>query len=699
MTGRVHTPAIGAPVARIDGLAKVTGSARYAFEHRLERPAYAHLIQATVARGTVAAIDVTAAQALDGVLFVLTHNNARRLASRHDPELWVLQSSQVWYRGQVIGVVVAESIEIARQASRLVSVEYLAEPHEVRLRVGSADLYKPETVNPALVTDTADGDVDAALAAAPVTIDQTYTTPAEYHNPIEPHTTVAIWSATGDAGQLTLYDSNQGASRIQAELAAVFGLDPGRVTVISPFVGGAFGSKSRPKAHQVVAGLAARQAAGRPVKLALTRRQMFAGAGYRTPTIQRIQLGAHRDGTLTAIAHDAIAQTARFKEFAEQTALATRTMYAAPHRRTTHRLAALDVAVPTVMRAPGESPGMFALESAMDELAAACGIDPVELRLRNEPELDPETGLPYSTRNLAACLREGMRRFGWQPRGPAAGTRLADGWLTGTGVAAATYPVYPRPGGSRAVIRALADGRYRVEIGAADIGTGAWTVLTQIAADALQAPFAMVELHLGDSTLPAATPAVGAMGTSNWGSAIIAAARAFRAQHGHQPAPGDEATATDPENPSAGKVAMHAFGAQFAEVRVHADTREIRVPRLLGVFAIGRVINPRTARSQLIGAMTMGLSMALHEQGITDPRFGHIINGDLAGYHIAACADAQDIEATWIDEHDPHYNAMGAKGAGEIGIVGVAAAIANAVHHATGIRIRELPITLDKLLP
>jgi xanthine dehydrogenase YagR molybdenum-binding subunit len=237
-----------------------------------------------------------------------------------------------------------------------------------------------------------------------------------------------------------------------------------------------------------------------------------------------------------------------------------------------------------------------------------------------------------------------------------------------------------------------------VEIGAADIGTGAWTVLTQIAADALEVPFSMVELQLGDSRLPAATPAVGAMGTSNWGSAIIAAARAFRAQHGHQAAPGDEATAADPANPSAGKVAMHAFGAQFAEVRVHADTREIRVRRLLGVFAIGRVINPRTARSQLIGAMTMGLSMALHEEGVTDPRFGHIVNGDLAGYHVAACADAQDIEATWIDEHDPHYNPMGAKGAGEIGIVGVAAAIANAVYHATGIRIRDLPITPDKLL-
>ena len=593
----VETHAIGASVPRIDGPAKVTGSAPYAFEHRLDRPAYAHLLQATVARGWVTAIDVTAAQALDGVLFVLTHEDMPRLASDHDRELWVLQSGQVWYRGQVIGVAVADSIEIAREAARLVTVQYQAEPHEVRLRADSQDLYKPQTVNPALVTDTAEGDVAAALAAAPVRIDATYTTPAEYHNPIEPHTTVAVWTGAGESGHLTLYDSNQGASRIAEQLAQVLGLAVGQVTVISPFVGGAFGSKSRAKAHQVVAALAARQAAGRPVKLALTRRQMFAGAGYRTPTIQRVQLGAQTDGTLIAVAHDAISQTARFKEFAEQTALGTRTMYAAPHRRTTHRLAALDVAVPTVMRAPGEAPGMFALESAMDELAAACGVDPVELRLRNEPELDPETGLPYSTRNLAACLREGMRRFGWQHRDPAPGRRLAGGWLGGTGAATGTYPVYPRPGGSRACVRALAGGRYRVEIAAADIGTGAWTVLTQIAADALEVPFTMVELQLGDSRLPAAAPAVGAMGTSNWGSAVIAAARAFRAQHGHQPAPGDQATAADPANRSAGQVAMHAFSAQFAEVRVHADTREIRVSRLLGVFAIGRVINPRTARS------------------------------------------------------------------------------------------------------
>ena len=399
----VETHAIGASVPRIDGPAKVTGSAPYAFEHRLDRPAYAHLLQATVARGWVTAIGVTAAQALDGVLFVLTHQNAPRLSSDRDRELWVLQSGQVWYRGQVIGVVVADSPEIAREAARLVTVEYQAEPHEVRLRADSQYLYKPQTVNPALVTDTAEGDVEAALAVAPVRIDATYTTPAEYHNPIEPHTTVAVWTGAGEAGQLTLYDSNQGASRIAGQLAQVLGLEAGQVTVISPFVGGAFGSKSRAKAHQVVAALAARQAAGRPVKLALTRRQMFAGAGYRTPTIQRVQLGAQTDGTLIAVAHDAISQTARFKEFAEQTALGTRTMYAAPHRRTTHRLAALDVAVPTVMRAPGEAPGMFALESAMDELAAACGVDPVELRLRNEPELDPETGRPAARRAASAA--------------------------------------------------------------------------------------------------------------------------------------------------------------------------------------------------------------------------------------------------------------------------------------------------------
>jgi len=377
-------------------------------------------------------------------------------------------------------------------------------------------------------------------------------------------------------------------------------------------------------------------------------------------------------------------------------------MYAAPNRRTTHRLAALDVPVPSIMRAPGEAPGMFALESAMDEMAIACGLDPIEFRVRNEPTIDPESGLPFSSRNLVTCLREGARRFGWELRDPTPRARRDRGWLVGTGVAASTYPVIRLPG-SAATIRVGPDERYAVLIGAADIGTGTWTALAQIAADALDVPMANVDLRIGDSALPRASVAGGSSGITSWGSAIVEAARRLRArlesEHGGTvPSGGLEVTAEMPENPYVGKFEMHSFGAQFAEVRVNEYTGEVRVPRLLGVFAVGQVINPKTARSQLLGAMTWGLSMALHEESVLDPRFGHVVNHDFAEYHISTNADVGSIEVGWVDEEDPYVNPMGSKGMGEVGIVGTPAAIANAVYHATGIRVRDLPITVDKLL-
>ena len=693
MSELVETRAIGRGLERLDGPEKVTGTARYAYEHPLAEPLYLFPVQATIARGRITAIDTAAAQALDMVVAVLTHQNAPRLASDEDKELWVLQSDEIAYRGQFVGAVIAETSEIARHAAGLVRVEYDEQPHDVELSADRDDLYAPELLQGVFETDTAEGDIEAALASAAVTLDETYTTPMEHNNPMEPHTTIAIWTDDG----LTLYDSTQGVQWMRPAVAQVFGLDEERVRVIYPHVGGGFGSKIMPHAHHILVGLAAQMTAGRPVKFALTRQQMFFLVGYRTPTIQRVRLGADADGRLSAIAHDVVEQTSKIKEYAEQTAAPTRTMYAAPNRRTTHRLAALDVPVPTWMRAPGECQGMFGLEVAMDELAIECGLDPIELRLRNEPDIDPETGLPYSTRNLIACLREGARRFDWEHRDPTPGARREDGWLIGMGVASSTMPFYRLPG-STATIRAIAGERYRVEIGAADIGTGTWTALTQIAADALEVDIEAIDLRIGDSALPTASPAGGSTGLNNWGSTIVDADRKFRDEHGTDPDEGDEADGAMPDDPDADKFSRHAFGAQFAEVRVQADTGEIRVPRMLGVFAVGQVINPLTARSQLIGGMTMGLSMALHEESVVDPRFGHVVNHDFANYHIAAIADVKDIEAVWIDEFDPHYNPMGAKGAGEIGIVGAAAAIANAVHHATGIRVRDLPITPDKLL-
>lgn len=694
----VRVRAVGTPMERIDGPAKVTGTARYASEHPLEHPAYLHPVQATIARGRVAAVDTSAAEALDGVLVVLTYLNAPRLASDQDRELWVLQSDDIAFRGQFVAAVVAENAEIAREAAGLVRIEYDQQSHDALLSLDRGDLHRPHNIFDIYETDTSSGDVEAAIAAAAVTVDQTYRTPIEHNNPMEPHSTIAVWAD----GSLTLYDSTQGAHATRTTLAPLFGLDPQRIRVISPHVGGGFGSKAFSHAHQVLAGLAAQAVPGRPVKVVLTRQQLFPLVGYRPPTIQRVRLGADASGRLTAIAHDVVAQSSRIKEFTEPAAVATRMMYAAPNRYTTHRLAALDVPVPTWMRAPGEASGMFALESAMDEMAIACRLDPIELRVRNEPEVDPESGMPFSSRNLVACLREGARRFRWELRDSTPRTRRDRGWLVGTGVAASSFPVFRLPG-SAATIRAAPDERYAVLIGAADIGTGTWTALTQIAADALEVPIANVELRIGDSALPTATVAGGSSGITCWGSAIVEAARRVRARlesdHGGTvPAGGLEVTAEMPENPYVGQFAMHSFGAQFAEVRVHEDTGEVRVPRLLGVFAVGRVINPKTARSQLLGGMTMGLSMALHEEGVLDPRLGYVVNHDFAGYHIATNADVGSIEVDWVDEEDPYVNPMGSKGIGELGIVGTAAAIANAVHHATGIRVRDLPITIDKLL-
>jgi xanthine dehydrogenase YagR molybdenum-binding subunit len=693
MTELLEPRAIGRDLVRRDGVAKVRGTATYAYETPVERPAYAHPVQATIARGRVTAMDTAAAEALAGVLAVLTVSNAERLASTEDAELAVLQSDEVGFRGQLIGVVVAETSELARQAADLVRVSYDERPHDSVLSVDRDDLYAPEQVNAGHETDTAEGDVAAAVAAAEVTLEQTYSTAMYHNNPLEPHATTALWDPSGD-GFLTLWDSTQGVHPDRSAVCEVLGLAEEQVRVVCPYVGGGFGSKGTPHANVVLTAMAARALPGRPVKLALTRQQMFTLAGYRTPTIQRVQLAADRTGRLSAIAIDVVEQTSRIKEFAEQTGVPARMMYASPNRRSTHRLAALDVPVPSWMRAPGECPGMFGPEVAMDELAETLGVDPIELRVRNEPEVDPETGKPWSSRHLVECLREGAERFGWADR---PGPRHRDGdWLVGTGVASSVYPTM-RQATSTATIR-YEDGRYVAEIGAADLGTGTWTTLPQIAADALDVPVEDVEVRIGDTRYPVASVAGGSSGLNTWGSAVVVAAREFRGKFGPRPEDGDETSGAVDQAAQDEDHASYAFGAQFVEVRVHADTGELRVPRLLGVFAAGRIVNPRTARSQFVGGMTMGLSMALHENSVWDPRVGQVANHDLAEYHVTVNADVGDVQAHWLDEHDPYVNAMGTKGIGEIGIVGTAAAVVNAVHRATGVRVRHLPVTLDKLL-
>ena len=681
---------------RLEGPAKVAGTARYAMEYPVDGVVYAWPVVSPVARGVIAEVDDSAVVIVPGVLAVLWHENAPRLSPGADPDLLLLQGNDVWYRGQIVALVVAESLEVARDAARLLRIAYRGGPGDTLLTPDHPALYRPEKVNAGYETDTDSGDFDGAFADSPVRVDEVYSTPAQHNAPMEPHAAMAVW----EDGRLTVYDASQGTTTVRQTLAKLFGLPPDAVRVVAEHIGGGFGGKAFTRCPAVLAALAARHV-GRPVRLALTRQQTFGPVGYRTPTIQRVRLGADLDGRMRCVAHDSITQTSTIKEFAEQAAAYTRWMYAAPNRHTGHRVARLDVPTPSIMRAPGETPGSFALECAMDELAVACGVDPVELRIRNEPDIDPAEDLPFSSRNLVACLREGARRFGWEGRDPAPGARRDGRWLTGTGVAGCSYPARTLACGASA--RAQADGTYDVAINATDIGTGARTALWQLAVDELDAPPERVTVHIGDSSLPPAVAAGGSVGTSSWGWAVTKACRELcervRAAGGTVPPEGLSVTVDTAEDVAARRrLARYAFGAQFAEVRVDADTGEVRVGRLLGVFAAGRIVNATTARSQFIGGMTMGLSMALHEEALLDPAIGGWLNRDLAQYHFASNADVERVEAYWVDEHDDDLNPMGTKGIGEVGIVGTAAAVANAVYHATGVRVRDLPVRLDKVL-
>ncbi|MGP3910895.1 xanthine dehydrogenase family protein molybdopterin-binding subunit [Nonomuraea sp. 10N515B] len=670
---------------RVEGRVKVTGLATYAAEYPVEGVTYAYPVQSRIAKGRITHVDASRALAMPGVLGVLSVEEPPELAEDADAELALFQSRDVAYRGQLIAAAIADTYENARAAADAVRVAYEPADHDVGLRADHPGLYRPEVVNPDYPADTEQGDLEAGLAEAAATVDVTYTTPVLHNNPMEPHAALALWA--GD-GRLLVYDSAQGASIDRDIIAKTLGLPPNRVRVVSRHVGGGFGSKGTTRPHAVLAALAAR-AVGRPVKVALTRQQMFDVTGYRTPTIQRLRLGADADGRLTALEHVAYEQSSTLVEFAEQTATPARVMYAAPALRTAHRLVRLDVATPSWMRAPGECPGMYALESAMDELAYAAGLDPVELRIRNDPQTEPDSGLPFSSRNLVACLREGARRFGWDRRDPAPGVRREGEWLVGTGVAASTYPARRMPSQALATMQ---DGDFLIQVAATDIGTGARTALTRIAAETLSVAPDRVHVELGDSDLPAAPVAGGSMGTASWGSAIVRACEELmkNGKEGRADTTGEVAADT--------RLARHAFGAQFAEVRVSAVTGEVRVSRLLGVFAAGHIVDAELARSQFIGGMTMGLGMALMEETQTDEEFGGFLRRDLAQYHVPACADVESIEAVWLEEQDERLNPMGSKGIGEIGIVGTAAAIGNAVHHATGHRVRDLPITPAKIL-
>ncbi|WP_327294812.1 xanthine dehydrogenase family protein molybdopterin-binding subunit [Streptomyces sp. NBC_01197] len=693
--------AVGTAHIRVEGRDKVTGAARYAGEIPFAELAHGWLVLSTVARGRIRSVETADVLAMPGVLAVLHHGNAPRVDSDYtgllgappDPTYVLFQHDRVPFMGWPVALVVAETSEQAREAAEALVVQYDVEPHDVAFTAGHPDAYPADGHMPAV---TGKGDLEAELAASAVVVDAEYTTPEEHHSMMEPHAATALW----EGGRLEVVDSNQGTTWVAGELANLFSLDPASVRVRSEHVGGGFGSKGA-RAHQVAAVMAA-TVLQRPVRVVLTRRQMFSLAGYRSPTAQRLRLGADADGRLRALEHSSLSLTSSVHEFVEPSAAVPRVMYDADAHHTAVRVVRLDVPTPTFMRAPGEAPGSFALESALDELAEKCGIDPIELRARNEPELGPVSGLPFSGRNLHGCFREGARRFGWADRDPRPGLRADGRWLIGTGTAAASFPAGVAP--STAAVTAEADGTFTVRISAADIGTGARTALTLVAADALEAAPDRIRVRIGDSDFGPAMIAGGSMGTRSWAWAITAAAGELRERLvPGADIPPEGITVRSDTTEAVGALEQkerHSFGAQFAEVAVDVATGEVRVRRMLGIFSAGRIVNPLTARNQFLGGMVWGISMALHEEAVRDRASGGHYGADLAGYHVATHADVPAIEADWIEDPatDDPDDPVGIKGVGEIGIVGAAAAIANAVWHATGVRHRALPIRPDRVI-
>ncbi len=736
-----HGSNIGQPLTRRDGILKVTGGARYAADNHPAGMAYAVMAVSSITRGRLVSLDVEAAKTQPGVIAVMTPWNAPRLAADPDGKdipfsfkLDVLQSDVVRYPNQPIAVVVAETLEAATAAAELLSPRYEAEPARVGLDADEA--FVPPIVGPGKPATVQHGDLEAGLASASRRIEATYETPAQYHNAMETHAVVARWE--GDTLSLDL--PSQALALTQMRLAQLFGIPAEKIHIRSPFLGGGFGSKAGVSGPQVL-GIMAARLVGRPVKLALRREQMFGPVGHRAPTRQTLQLGTDENGKLTAIQHHTRTTSSSFDDFFEPASDASHTLYASPAIATSHEVVRVDTGTPLFMRAPGEATGSIALESAIDEMAEACGMDPLAFRLENYAEAEPISGRPFSSKALRECYEQGAERFGWSRR-PLAPRQMRDeaGLLVGWGVGTATFPALMFQAQARAVIRA--DGTGLMETGAHDMGQGAWTALAQIAADGLGLDIDQLEFRAGTSDLPDAGIAGGSGHTATAGMALHSAgadviaklaqlatsddrsplfgggnagviARAGRlhrrddesrsesyadilARAGLGEIEGRGSASADPASQES--YAMHAHGAVFAEVKVDPELGQIRASRIVGAFAAGRIINPRLTRSQLYGGMIWGLSFALHEHAVTDRRSGRIMNANLGEYHVPVNADVPPIEAILVHEDDPHVNALGIKGVGEIGITGSAGAVANAVWHATGVRVRNFPITLDRLL-
>jgi len=743
MTATTERPAtrgfIGLPVDRVDGRAKVTGAAPYAADAPVDAPLFAVIVQSTIARGRMTAIDESATRAVPGVVEVVTYRNAPRVPAIPfefilpvQEELAPLQTADVHYDGQHVAAVVGTTFEAAREGAALLRIEYAVQSAEVTIesahQVDVPEQWFGSDIQPRR------GDPEAAYEASDVRIDATYVTPAENHNPLEPSVTVAEWRD----GDLIVHDSTQWVRGTRAALAKHFALDEERVHVIAPFLGGGFGCKGFFWPHTVIAAMAAKLT-NRPVKLVLTREQMFTSCGRRSETHQHLRVGAARDGRLKAVLHDVVSESSRVGTFVESAGGVSEMLFDVPNIAITHRVARLDVPTPTAMRAPGEAPGSFALGSALDELAYACGVDPLDVLRRNHTSTDPSNGLPFSSKHLLACYERGAEAFGWSTRTHAPRSMRAGNELIGRGVATATYPAMRAPAEARVTIGA--DGSIDVASATHDLGTGMYTILAQIAADTLGVEPSAVRVRIGDSTFPNAPVAGGSMSSASVGPAVQdAAQRAYRdalaiatssdasplhglradaveARDGALRAKDDpsraiaygdlarladtgaiEALGSAAPGDEGERYSFHSFGAQFVEVRYDEELARLRVSRALGVFDCGRILNAKTARSQMIGGITWGIGMALFEETVRDTRAGAVVTNNLADYHVPVNADIPDIDVLFVEEPDLLLNPLGARGVGEIGITGVAAAVANAVYHATGVRVRDLPIVPEKLL-
>lgn len=701
---------IGTPVNRIDGILKVTGKATYGTDYPADKLVYAVIFKSTIASGTILAIDSTDAEKSLGVLAIITHKNAPKLNTKGGIRGGaLLQSPEIEFYGQHIGVVVAETFEQATYAAHIIKVKY----QEKEAKVDFEKLAKnPQLPDDKEKIEARRGDAENAYKNAPYKIEEVYETPIEHHHPLEPHSTIAVW----EGENVLLYNASQIINGAQSAAASTLNIKPENVRIISPFIGGGFGSKGGQWANLILCAVAAK-VVNRPVNLALTRQQMFNSVGLRQRNIQKICLSATKDGQLISLAHQITTQTAINSEFIEPCGDCSKLMYDVPNSLISYRVAPMNIILPTYTRGPGKSTGSFALESAIDELAYQLKIDPIDFRLKNEPAKDPSNGKPWSSRKVVECLKEGAKAFGWEKRKIEPRQNQQGDDLIGYGVACGTYPARQRE--SSAIIKLQNNDNIitaTIELAASDLGTGSNTIIGQTAADGLGLPLDKITVKIGDSDLPPAAGSVGSVGAASFANAvndacqkitdelILKSGKEFSVRPSaaeimlREKIKGFESRVNAKPPTNSNQYSVNSFNANFAEVRVNRYTGMVKVSRLLAVTGAGKILNPKTARSQIIGGVVWGIGMALTEESVIDPRWGNFATRSFADYHVPSNLDIGEIDTIFIREEDFVANKMGIKGIGEVGIVGVAAAVSNAIFNATGKRVRKLPITPDKLL-